>query len=152
MSPAKRVGPSPTEAEPAKYEVEFYEDDHGTEPALAFMQSLSGAKRRAIGVALNEVLRYLGPDVCNTDYGKSLGQGLYELRLDQDAEQVLRKVGKQPRPEREEAKILLRVFFHVHGRKIVLLLSGYDKAQHGSKRHQNQQIETARKLLAPYGI
>lgn len=129
------------------YEIEFYEDDQGHEPALAFMQSLPGAKRRAIGVAINEYLRYLGPAVVRTDFGKSLGEGLYEFRVDQDAEQILRKAGKVPRREREQEKILLRVFFHPHGSKLLLLLSGYDKAEHSSKRHQNAQIEEARRLL-----
>jgi hypothetical protein len=50
------------------YEIEFYEDDQGREPALAFMRSLTGPKRRAIGVAINEFLRYLGPDVVRTDF------------------------------------------------------------------------------------
>jgi hypothetical protein len=58
------------------------------------MRSLTGPKRGAIGVAINEFLRYLGPDVVRTDFGKSLGEGLYEFRVDQDAEQILRKAGK----------------------------------------------------------
>jgi len=131
----------------AEYEVEFYEDEHGHEPAKAFMQSLSPVKRRAIGVALHEVLAHLGPDVVRTDYGKNLGGGLYEFRVDQDAEQILRKAGKDPRPEPDEGKILLRVFFHAHGKKIILLLSGYDKGERTSKFHQNSEIEAARKLL-----
>lgn len=136
-----------SESSAPAYEIEFYEDDQGHEPALAFMQSLPGAKRRAIGVAINEFLRYLGPDVVRTDFGKSLGEGLYEFRVDQDAEQVLRKAGKNAKPEPERVKILLRVFFHPHGNKLLLLLSGYDKAEHSSKHHQNAQIEEARRLL-----
>lgn len=50
--------------------------------------------------------------------------------------------------EAEEGKILLRVFFHPHGNKIVLLLSGYEKAEHTSKAYQNTQIEEARRLLS----
>jgi hypothetical protein len=130
------------------YELEFYIDDVGREPALAFMRSLSTLKRRAIGVALHEFLRHLGPDVVRTDFGKSLGGGLYEFRVDQDAEQILRKAGKDPRPESDEGKILLRVFFHPHGKKLILLLSGYDKGERTSRAHQNAQIEEARKLLS----
>jgi hypothetical protein len=136
------------EAVKPPYEIEFYVDDVGREPALAFMQSLAPLKRRAIGVALNEFLRYLGPEVVRTDFGKSLGGGLYEFRVDQDAEQILRKAGKDPRPEPEEGKILLRVFFHPHGNKLILLLSGYDKGEHPSKTYQNAQIEEARRLLS----
>ena len=136
------------EATDPPYEIEFYVDDLGREPALSFMQSLTGLKRRAIGVALNEFLRHLGPDVVRTDFGKTLGGGLYEFRVDQDAEQILRKAGKAPRPEPSEGKILLRVFFHPHGRKLILLLSGYDKGEHTSKAYQNAQIEEARRLLS----
>jgi putative component of toxin-antitoxin plasmid stabilization module len=129
------------------YEIEFYEDDAGNEPALAFMRSLSDVKKRAIGVALNEVLQHLGPNVAEGNFGRNLGGGLYEFRLDQDAEQILRRSGKEPRPEPDEGKILLRVFFHPHGSRILLLLSGYDKGERPSKAHQQGQIEEARKLL-----
>ena len=83
----------------APYQIEFYEDDEGHEPALAFMRALSPSKRRAIGVASNEFLAHLGPGVVETDFGKNLGGGLLEFRVDQDAEQILRKAGKDPRPE-----------------------------------------------------
>jgi hypothetical protein len=138
---------TPTATRGPPYEIEFYVDARGHEPALAFMKSLTGPKRRAIGVAINEFLRYLGPDVVRTDFGKALGGGLYEFRVDQDAEQILRKAGKDPRPEPEQGKVLLRVFFHPHGDKLILLLSGYDKAEHSSKPHQNAQIEEAKRLL-----
>lgn len=133
-----------------RYTLEFYEDEKGREPVLAFMRSLSRAKRAAIGVALTEVLQHLGPDVCRTDYGKNLGGGLSEFRVSRDAEEILRKAGKDPKPEPREAKILLRVFFHAHGSKLILLLSGYDKAEHDSKPYQNEQIEAARKLLSDW--
>jgi hypothetical protein len=129
------------------YRIEFYEDDDGREPVLIFMQSLTPAKRRAVGVALNEFLAHLGPAVVGTDFGKSLGAGLLEFRVDQDAAQILRKAGKDPRPEPEPGKILLRVFFHAHGTKVILLLSGYDKGERPSKIHQNAQIEQARQYL-----
>jgi hypothetical protein len=129
------------------YQIEFYEDEEGHEPALAFMRSLPPAKRRAIGVALNEFLGHLGPAVVGTDFGKSLGGGLLEFRVDQDAEQILRKAGKRPRREPDAGKILLRVFFHAHGNKLILLLSGYDKGERPSRSHQNTQIELARQYL-----
>ena len=135
------------EEEQAPYEIVFYEDEDGNEPALKFMQSLDGAKRRAIGVAINEVLRYEGPDVAAGNFGRSLGDGLYEFKLDQDAEQILRRKGRNPRPEAEEAKILLRMFFHPYGRKILLLLGGYDKGEQSSKPRQQMEIEAAKKTL-----
>jgi hypothetical protein len=131
----------------APYEIEFYEDDAGNEPALVFMRSLRGVKKRAIGVAINEVLQYLGPDVAEGNFGRNVGGGLYEFRLDQDAEQILRRSGKEPKPETDESKILLRLFFHPYGHKRLLLLSGYDKGERPSKVHQQQQIDAARAFL-----
>jgi hypothetical protein len=130
-----------------RYAIEFYEDDAGNEPALAFMRSLPGMKKRAIGVAINEVLAYLGPDVADGTFGRNLGAGLYEFRLDQDAEQILRRSGKKARRERDEGRILLRLFFHPHGDKLLLLLSGYDKGERSSHGHQQEQIEQARRML-----
>lgn len=82
-----------------------------------------------------------------SDFGKNLGGGLYEFRVDQDAEQILRKTGRHPKREPDEGKILLRLFFHAHGNRLILLLAGYDKAEHTSKAYQNKEIEAARKLL-----
>jgi hypothetical protein len=129
------------------FTIEFYEDDAGHEPALAFMRSLPGMKKRAIGVALHEVLAYLGPGVAEGNFGRNLGGGLYEFRLDQDAEQILRRSGKKARPERDEGRILLRVFFHPHGARLLLLLSGYDKGERPSRSHQQEQIDQARTML-----
>jgi putative component of toxin-antitoxin plasmid stabilization module len=134
-------------ADEPTYKIEFFEDDDGTEPALAFMRALTPVKRRAIGVALYEVLQYEGPDVAEGNMGRNLGDGLFEFRLDQNAEQILRRRGKDPKPETDEAKILLRVFFHPHGDKLLLLLCGYDKGERPSKTHQQAEIEEAMKLL-----
>jgi putative component of toxin-antitoxin plasmid stabilization module len=130
------------------YEIEFYEDEDGTEPALAFMRSLSPLKKRAMGVAINEVLQYEGPAVAEGNMGDNLGGGLYEFRLDQNAEQILRRKGKVPKPEPEKGKILLRLFFHPHGNKLLLLLCGYDKGERSSRSHQQEEIQAARTLLA----
>ena len=81
-----------------------------------------------------------------SDFGKNLGGGLYEFRVDQDAEQILRKTGRHPKREPDEGKILLRLFFHAHGNRLILLLAGYDKAEHTSKAYQNKEIEAARKV------
>jgi hypothetical protein len=94
-----------------------------------------------------EILQYEGPNVVGTNFGKGLGGGLFEFRLDQDAAQVLARKGKRARPEGESAKILLRVFCHAHGDRIVLLLGGYDKGERPSARHQQAQIELARTRL-----
>ena len=132
------------------YTLEFYEDEHGHEPVLDWLRGLSPSKRRAIGVAMFEILQYEGPHVVGTNFGKGLGGGIVEFRLDQDAAQVLARKGKgkAARSETgETAKILLRVFCHAHGDRLVLLLGGYDKGERPSARHQQAQIELARTRL-----
>ena len=77
-----------------------------------------------------------------------MGGGIFEFRLDQDAAQVLARKGKSVRQEAaESAKILLRVFCHAHGDRIVLLLAGYDKGERPSPRHQQAQIALAKVRL-----
>jgi phage-related protein len=135
------------------YTLEFYEDEHGDEPVLRWLRELTPRKRRAIGVALYEILQYEGPHVVGTNFGKPIGAGIFEFRLDQDAEQILTRKGKTARPEASEpAKILLRVFCHAHGDKIVLLLAAYDKSERPSARHQQEQIEVAKQRLRAWKI
>lgn len=43
--------------------------------------------------------------------------------------------------------MLLRVFCHAHGRRIVLLLAGYDKGEDPSPKRQNTEIKLATKRL-----
>jgi hypothetical protein len=43
--------------------------------------------------------------------------------------------------------ILLRVFVHFHGSRIVLLLGGYDKGRDPSDKGQEREIKRARKAL-----
>jgi phage-related protein len=130
------------------YTLEFYADEQGHEPALDWLRRLTPRKRRAIGVAMFEILQREGPHVVGTNFGKGLGGGIFEFRLDQDAAQVLARKGKSAKPETGAAtKILLRVFCHAHGDRIVILLGGYDKGERPSARHQQAQIELARTRL-----
>jgi phage-related protein len=130
------------------YTLEFYADERGHEPALDWLRRLTPRKRRAIGVAMFEILQHEGPHVVGTNFGKGLGGGIFEFRLDQDAAQVLARRGKRAKPETAETtKILLRVFCHAHGDRIVILLGGYDKGERPSARHQQAQIELARTRL-----
>lgn len=133
----------------AMYTIEFYEDEHGDSPVYRWItEDLSADKRRALEVALREILAPRGIGICKLEFGKQLGQGLFELRIRQDAATLLARVGKDPADESGSSeKILLRVFCHAYGDRIVLLLGGYDKAEQPKPRHQNKQIEIARKRL-----
>ncbi|MFT3914123.1 MAG: hypothetical protein QM704_08390 [Anaeromyxobacteraceae bacterium] len=128
----------------AAYEIEFYEDAHGDAPVLRWLrEELSPRKRRALGTAMNRVLQELGVGVCNTKFGRQLGQGLFEFRLrGSDLAEVVTGA-RDP----GEAKMLLRVFCHAHGDKLILLLAGYDKGEASSAKRQSQEIAVARSRL-----
>lgn len=53
----------------------------------------------------------------------------------------------ESRPRSSHQKILLRVFMSFHGKKLVLLLHGYDKGKNDSKKKQQEEIEIARRRL-----
>ena len=71
------------------YALEWYEED-GEAPVLRWLrEELSPQKRRALGTAMNEILQHLGPNVVQTNFGKALGGGLFEFRLDQHVKEIL---------------------------------------------------------------
>jgi hypothetical protein len=126
----------------ATYELEFYEDENGDTPVLRWLrEELTPTKRRALGHAMNEVLQRLGVGVCATEFGKQLGGGLFEFRLRRDLRELA------PVGETDSGKILLRVFCHAHGKRLILLVGGYDKGEHPSLRRQNAEITLARARL-----
>jgi hypothetical protein len=75
---------------------------------------------------------------------------LAELRLRHDEREVLAghsDTDDEDLPDASPERILLRVFFHAHGNRVILLLSGYDKGRRSSDRHQQTEIERARGYL-----
>jgi hypothetical protein len=137
------------ELPPPGYEIEFFRRADGTEPVRRFLDSLSEDKRNALVAALTFVLGRQGLDVCRSEWGKHLGGGLAEFRLRHDEHEVSAAHGPADAilPEPSPEKILLRVFFHAHGNRLILLLSGYDKGARSSARHQQREIERARGYL-----
>jgi len=130
------------------WDVEFYEDENGREPCRDWIEDLSREKRLALETALEHVLAVRVLDVVRTEFGKALGHGLYEFRLRWSAAEVARKVGAVLAEQVSETEtILLRVFFCTSGSRIILLLSGYDKAKDATGRRQDREIAQARKLL-----
>lgn len=133
------------------WELEFYQDENGREPCRIWIQDLSREKRLAVETALEYVLAVRGLDVVETEFGKALGKGLYEFRLRWTAKEEAEKVGVVlAETPAESESILLRVFFCTAGRKIILLLSGYDKGVDGGSRRQDAEIARARKYLTAY--
>jgi hypothetical protein len=126
-------------ADPHPYEIEFYTDESGQMPCLRWIkEDLSPTKRRALGIAMNEVLQHHGVQIVGErSWGRQLGRGLFEFRVDRTV-----------KPDDEIAeRITLRVFCHAYGDRKILVLHGYDKGRSPSSRRQQREIETARSRL-----
>ncbi len=122
----------------ATYRLEFYEDEHGDKPVIRWIrEELTPTQRYELGQAMRQQLQEKGVGVCATEYGKQLGRGLFEFRLRRSVEE-----GGE--------RILLRVFCHAYGNKVVLLLVGYDKGADSSARRQDDEIALARRRLADW--
>jgi len=136
------------------YTLVLYEDAAGREPLAVFLDNLESDKRAALVAALQEILAYQGLDVCSAEYGKNLGGGLAEFRLRHSYGEVVRRFpgGAAPEPliRGPGQRVLLRVFFHPYGEKLILLLGGYDKGRHPSKKKQDAEIARARKRLKEF--
>ncbi len=130
--------------------VEFFEDDQGRQPAREWLQSLDSLKRAAAIAAIEVLLTDIGLGVCGTGHGKQLGAGLFEFRIRHDERVIRGKAGVEGAGKRGE--VLLRIFCHAHGQKIVLLLGGYDKGAAPSKRRQDREIEIARQRLRSFKL
>ena len=52
------------------HQIVFYEDEAGEEPARKWIKAdLTATQRRAIGVAMHEMLAPMGVAVCETEWG-----------------------------------------------------------------------------------
>ena len=132
---------------PKPYTIEFWEDDQGRKPVLGWIKDdLTPTQRRALGRAMHDVLERLGPDVCGSKWGKWVAPGVAEFRLRMTGQQVVNAGWATSGMDTSE-KILLRVFFHIHGEKIILLLEGYDKGASPNSRTQQAKIATAKQRL-----
>jgi putative component of toxin-antitoxin plasmid stabilization module len=130
---------------------EPFEADDGSVPFESFINDLSDFKFAALDAAIRVVLAERGIDLVTTEWLKALGQGLHEFRVRHDADEITRMFGhERGEIDAPSEKILLRVFVHFHGDKIVLLLCGYDKGKTPKPKRQQREIERARKLLAQF--
>jgi hypothetical protein len=134
------------------WNIEFFSEDGGRQPAREWLRSLPSAKRAAAIAAIEYVLSELGPDVCQTEYGKQLGKGLFEFRIRHDESVIRSKAGKPTADAHKGEAVLLRIFCHAHGERIILLLGGYDKGASPGDRRQQREIETARRRLRSFSL
>jgi hypothetical protein len=92
------------------WDVEYYADESGREPCREWAEQLSPQKKAAFIASVRLVLAQRGLDVCQTEYGKALGDGLYEFRVRWTAAEIARKVEGLPESDVGKApeKIVLR--------------------------------------------
>lgn len=144
----RKAPPTQQQGRPEPYEIEFYETDDGSKPVLRWIkQDLTETKRRVIGSAIREVLQQHGINVCQSEWGKQLGGGVFEFRVRMTGDQAATAGYVKESEADKSEQILLRVFCHAHGQKIILLLAAYDKGEEPGDRRQQRELELARKRL-----
>ena len=131
-----------------EWTLQFYKQPGGQIPFELFRSSLRPAEMVVLDICVEEILRRLGNNVCSSTWGKSLGAGLYEFRINRSLSALCNELQIQsPNFLKSDRLVLLRVFFAVEGSRIVVLLSGYDKGRSSSRKKQQGLIKAARKLL-----
>lgn len=137
------------------WSVDVFIADDGTEPFTTFADGLDDFTWAALDAAIKHVLAVRGLDLVRTEWLKPLGEGLHEFRIRHDAVEIANMFGG---PDADEAAnavsppraILLRVFVHFYGDRVILLLSGYDKGADPSEKRQQREITRARKCLTAW--
>lgn len=138
---------------PGLFTIEFFEDASGRHPVEDWMESeLSDVELAALLAGLEQVLGHRGIDVCGTEWGKQLGEGLFEFRIRHTAAEIRKMFGGDPPGEGGggATRVLIRVFCHAYGAKVVLLLNGYSKGSDPRQKRQQREIALARKRLAEF--
>lgn len=131
------------------WEIEYFTDDNDRSPFADWLRRLPFEQKAAVIAGIEKQLAELGLDVCGTELGKNLGQGLCEFRIRHD-EGVIRGKSGEAGARKTRKRILIRVFFHAYGDQVILLLGGYDKAKAPSKKKQSTEIDRARKNLKSF--
>ena len=112
------------------------------------MDSLSDVKFAALSAAIELVLVPNGLKLIGTPWLKHVEKGIFEFRIKYSAADIKAMYANleinSPMPP---AKILIRLFIHFHGSKIILLLNGYDKARNDKPKRQQMEIKLARLRL-----
>jgi len=124
----------------------------GRAPFEAWLKQQRPSVQAVADALIRMLLAREGPNVCQGEFGRPLGKGLYELRARQSPRTIFARLGL-PIPvglPEAEHPVLIRVFFALEKDRVVLLLGGLDKGRRNSKRDQSQQIAAARRILATY--
>lgn len=143
--------PAPVNRSQNHWTVEVWEDANGRSPFGQWFNKLDEYDQAVVDATIKEIVMPLGMDICQTEWGKPLKDGLYEIRIRRSLATLV-NLGK---PEEEwellpawaDKTVLLRIFCTFHGNRIVLLFQGYDKGKDPSPKRQQREIKQARKHL-----
>lgn len=136
------------------WSIEVFQDANGKCPFASWVRNnLSEAEVTALDTAIQKILIPNGNTLSSSKWLTPLGRGLYEFRISHTSTEI-KGFYKQKGlvPHKSPEKILLRVFVHFYGKKVILILGGYSKGAHSEKRYQQQQINYARKLLKEWKL
>jgi hypothetical protein len=134
-----------------RWTVDAWEDDRtGRCPFAAWFGKLNEYEQAVVDAVIENIVAPLGMNICDTEWGKPLGGGLYEVRIRRTLSAI--RTWGVPAGDAEpaaagERAVLLRLFVTFYGDRVVLLFQGYDKGKDPSERRQTKEIKTARKHL-----
>jgi hypothetical protein len=77
---------------------------------------------------------------------------LHEFRIRHDEDEIHQMFGGREARIRPKERILLRVFVHFHGSKVVLLFGGYDKGRDPGSGKQDQEVKKAQRMLKDWRV
>jgi len=133
------------------FRLEYYRTASGGEPARRWIDHLETSKRRAAMAAMSHLLRVRGPAICDTEYGRHLGRGLFELRIRHDAEVILGKAGGESATRATSGRrVSLRIFCSLLAGGVIVVLGGYDKGRDPHPRRQARETTASRRRLADH--
>jgi hypothetical protein len=122
----------------AAWRLEVYESDEGRQPFTIWAEVSPETKFVSLDAALRLVLSERGLDLARTEWLKPLGAGLHEFRVRHDEDEIRQMFGSQESRTHPRERILLRVFVHLHGWRVILLLGGYDKGRNPTDRRTSR--------------
>lgn len=96
-----------------KWQLEFYEDNNGRAPCREWMSSLPVLQRAVLAEPSCRCLPFAVLMSAETEWGKQLGDGLFEFRIRHSGLEIARMFGESPvagEVSRRKDKMLLRVF------------------------------------------
>lgn len=146
--------PPPQTPQDSPWAVEVWEDKFGHSPFWASYDKLDEYDQAVLDTVIEHLVSREGMNLISSEWGKALGQGLYEIRIRRDLTALINGLNPQgsapPTSRDAKRKVLLRIFCTFHGNRVVLLFHVYNKRKDPSDRRQQKEIARARNYLKAF--